>query len=199
MDDSPRTSWLYWFGRFLFMIIFDLVYRRRVIGSANIPGEGGVIIASNHASLADPPLVGSSISRPLYFMAKRELFGVPVLGFLIRRTNAFPVKRGARDTAAFRSALRVLDDGKSLLVFPEGTRSKDGGFGKAKPGLGMLACLARVPVVPVRLINSNNLSKLAPITVIIGKPLTPPNGRDRASYQRFSEQVLEAIKQLKET
>lgn len=189
-----KVSWLYYTGRFFFSCFFIFMGRRRVIGSENIPKEGGVIIAPNHVSFADPPLTGSSMKRPLYFMAKQELFDIPVLGFLIRRTNAFPVKRGQQDVGAFRMALKLLKAGKAVLMFPEGTRSKDGNFGRPRAGVGMIACTAQVPVVPVRLVNSNHIFK--GITVIFGKPVYPPKDYTKENYQQLSAQALEEIKKL---
>jgi 1-acyl-sn-glycerol-3-phosphate acyltransferase len=191
-----ENSWLFYVGRFLYWLLFKIIWRCRVYGEDNIPNEGGVIIAPNHVSYADPPLTGSSMKRPLYFMAKQELFEMPVLGFLIRRTHAFPVKRGAGDIGAFKTGLRQLQKGHALLMFPEGTRSRDGNFGKARAGVGMLSCHANVPVVPVRLYNSNKLASLKQINVVFGKPIYPPKDFDKDAYLRFSEQVLEEIKKL---
>jgi 1-acyl-sn-glycerol-3-phosphate acyltransferase len=196
VSEKHKSSWLFYTGRFLFYLLFSVVWRRTVTGQEHIPGQGGVIIAPNHASVADPPLVGSSMRRPLHFMAKEELFNMPVLGFLIRRTNAFPVRRGQQDIGALRSAERLLKDGEALLVFPEGTRSKDGNFGRARAGIGMIATHAQVPVVPVRILHSGQLVRFKRLHVIFGKPLMPPSDSTRESYQRFSEQVLEEIKKL---
>jgi 1-acyl-sn-glycerol-3-phosphate acyltransferase len=140
--------------------------------------------------------MGASLRRPLHFMAKKELFDTPVLGFLIKRTNAFPVKRGQQDVGAFRKAFGLLESGEPLLVFPEGTRSKDGNFGKARAGLGMIACTAQVPAVPVRIINSDKLKYFKKLTVIFGKPVYPPKEYTKESYLEFSGNVLEEIKRL---
>lgn len=189
------SSWFY-AGRFMFWLLYRIVGRLTIIGSENIPCGGGVIIAPNHVSFADPPLVGSSMERPLYFMAKQELFDIPVLGFLIRRTNAFPVRRGQQDIGAFRAAIKLLQKGVPVLIFPEGGRSKDGNFRPARAGVGMIACTAQVPVMPVRLINSGRFFKLAKLYVIFGKPLYPPKEYDRKTYEEFARQVLEEVKKL---
>jgi 1-acyl-sn-glycerol-3-phosphate acyltransferase len=199
-NDVPRRSpWLFFVGRFMFHCLFSTIWRRRVSGWENIPGAGGVIIAPNHVSYADPPLVGSSMERPLHFMAKQELFEVPVLGFLIRRTNAFPVRRGKQDIGAFRAVIKLLQQGEPVLIFPEGSRSRDGQLRPARAGVGMIACLAQVPVVPVRLVNTGRLGRLAPVRVIFGKPLYPPKEHTRETYEVFANQVLDAIRQLPET
>jgi cytidylate kinase len=190
------TKWLFYLGRFLFRLFFYAVWRLKVRGHENIPEKGGVIISPNHVSYADPPLTGSAMKRPLYFMAKKELFDMPVLGFLIKRTNAFPVQRGRQDVGAFKKAVNLLKAGKPVLVFPEGTRSRDGNFGKARPGAGMLSCISNAPVVPVRLRNSGRLSKLMPLEVTFGRPVYPPEKFTKDTYQEISEKVLEEIKKL---
>jgi 1-acyl-sn-glycerol-3-phosphate acyltransferase len=190
-----KNTWLFFLGRALFRLFFSTFGRWKVSGRENIPPTGGVLIAPNHRSMADPPLAGAAMRRPLFFMAKQELFEVPVLGFLIRRTNAFPVRRGEGDVGAFRNTQRLLEEGEAVLVFPEGGRSKDGNFRPAKAGAGMLACLAQVPVVPMRIKNSDRIGK-APVEVIFGKPLYPPKEYTKATYQQFSNQILEAVKAL---
>jgi len=194
--EPVKTGLLFYMGRFLFFVLFKLFWRLTVEGSENIPASGGVLIAPNHRSYIDPPLMGSAMRRPLHFLAKQELFEVPALGFLIRRTNAFPIKRGKQDIGAFRKVFKLLESGEPLLVFPEGTRSKDGGFGKARPGLGMIACISQVPAVPVRLLNSDKLVFFKKLKVIFGKPVMPPKEYSKDDYVRFSEQVLEEIKKL---
>lgn len=196
MAEEIKVHPLFYFGRFLFSFVFATIWRRQVIGHENVPAEGGFIVAPNHVSYADPPLVGSAMKRPMFFMAKQELFDTPVLGFLIRRTNAFPVKRGQGDVGAIRAAQRLLRAGRPLLMFPEGTRSKDGNFGKARAGVGMISCMMQVPVLPVRIVNSRHMLGFKKIKVIFGKPVYPPKDADRDAYQAFSEQVLEEIKKL---
>lgn len=194
--DELRSSRLFFIGRSLFRLLFATVGRWEVRGHENIPEKGGVIIAPNHISFFDPPLAGAGMRRPLHFMAKMELFQVPVLGFLIKRTNAFPVRRGQQDIGAFRTAQRLLEAGEAVLMFPEGTRSKDGAFGRARPGVGMMACTAQVPVVPVRIRNSEKLGKFARVRITYGKPVMPPKEYTKESYLSFSEQVLEEIQKL---
>jgi 1-acyl-sn-glycerol-3-phosphate acyltransferase len=191
-----KNSWIFYFCRFLCALTFRSVWRSSVYGQENIPPAGGVIIAPNHVSVVDPPLVGSSMRRPLFFMAKKELFDIPVLGFIISRTNAFPVRRGYSDITAIRTAEQLLGAGECLLVFPEGTRSKDGGFGVARSGCGMLACHTQKPVVPTRVFNTFFLGRFRKVFVVFGPPLYPPRECTKESYQQFSAQVLEAVKKL---
>jgi 1-acyl-sn-glycerol-3-phosphate acyltransferase len=191
-----KNSWVFFVCRFLCAVTFNLFWRRKIIGHENIPLSGGVIIAPNHSSLADPPLVGSAMRRSLYFMAKKELFDLPVFGFLVKRLNSFPVRRGRNDITAIRIGEQLLEDGECLLMFPEGTRSKDGNFGPARSGCAMLACHTQKPVVPVRIMNSFELGSFKKIFVIFGRPIQPPKEYTKETYQQFAEQIMEEIKKL---
>lgn len=130
-----------------------------VRGLHHVPRTGGLIVASNHASYLDPLLVGCAVAhRPLYIMAKEELFKVPLFGPFIRLTHAVPVSRGAITRVQLRTFHRILgDEGKALLMFPEGTRSTDGRLGAGLPGVGALCRALRVPVVPVLVQGSYDL------------------------------------------
>jgi 1-acyl-sn-glycerol-3-phosphate acyltransferase len=196
MTNKHRSHFVFIFFRFIFWLLTSTIWRRRVIGIENIPKTGGVLIAPNHRSVADPPIVGSAVNRPMFFMAKQELFDVPVFGWFMHRTNSFPVKRGEQDMGAFRKALKYLKDGVPVLIFPEGGRSRKEAFREARPGLGMFACMAQVPAIPVRVINSDKLFEFRPIKVIFGKPIYPPKEYTKDDYQEFSETVLEAVKKL---
>ena len=132
-------------------LFYIIVYHIHVIGGENIPREkGGYIIASNHVSNNDPPVVGITFKGKYTFMAKEELFHMnPIFTWLITKLGAFPVKRGAKDTSAIDRALESLKEGRIFVIFPEGTRSKDGTLGRAKSGVTLIAAQAKVPVVPV--------------------------------------------------
>ncbi|MDR2426913.1 MAG: 1-acyl-sn-glycerol-3-phosphate acyltransferase [Endomicrobium sp.] len=191
-----KSPILFYVGRFLFYLCFRFIFRCNVEGRENIPKECGIIIASNHISVWDPPLTGSMMERPLNFMAKQELFDIPILGFLIKRTNAFPVKRGTQDMSAMRNAFSLLENGNALLMFPEGTRSKDGCLGKARAGVGMVACHAQVPVIPVKIENTNNVLKLKKIKIKYGIPIMPPKEYSKSDYIRFSQKILDQINEM---
>ena len=196
MQIKQKSSFLYYLGKFLFKWFFIIVYRCKATDSQNIPADTGVIIAPNHTSFFDPPMAGCFMKQDLFFMAKEELFSVPVLGFCIKRTNAFPVKRGKQDMSAFRNAFNLLENKKALLVFPEGTRSKDGNLGKARAGVGMLSCNAQVPIVPVKITNTNKMLKFKKLSVVYGKPIYPPKNYNKEDYLKLSQQVLDEIKKL---
>jgi 1-acyl-sn-glycerol-3-phosphate acyltransferase len=181
-----------------------VLFRFGTIGSDNVPASGAALLAANHESLLDPPLVGAGTRRELDFLAKAELFPVPLFGGLIRRLNAHPVERGGTDLGALRQALALLRAGRALLVFPAGTRSAAGQLGAARPGAGMLATLSRAPVVPVHIQGSGRalargarLPRLARVTVTYGKPLTFAPGRGKAYYQEVSDEIMAAIGRLR--
>ena len=196
-----RISWK--FLRLLERLLFGM----RIKGDERVPREGGVIIASNHISYNDPPVVGSAVPRELYFLAKEELFRNPVFGALIRAYNAMPVKRAASDVGAMRKALTLLKDGKAMIMFPEGTRSLSGKFLKPKPGVGMIASMAGVPVVPTYVTGTNHLGAVfwrkRPLVVRFGEPVYPDEVRsrcksDREAYMAISTETMRRIIELAE-
>ncbi|MDD3053486.1 MAG: lysophospholipid acyltransferase family protein [Endomicrobiaceae bacterium] len=196
MQINQKSSFFYYLGRFLFKVMFVTLYRCKSEGQENIPKDTGVIMAPNHMSFFDPPLTGCFMKQDLYFMGKQELFSVPILGFLIKRTNAFPVKRGMQDVAAFRNVFALLENKKALLMFPEGTRSKDGKLGKARAGVGMVACNAQVPIVPVKITNTNNMKRFKQLKIKYGKPIIPPKEYTKENYLSLSEKILSEIEKL---
>lgn len=129
-------------------------------------------------------------------MAKKELFEIPVFGTLIRKTHAFPVNRGRPGSETIKKALRLLDAGKILLIFPEGTRKSR----RARPGISMLAHKTSVPVLPVRVVNNDRINELAPIKVKIGKKIKfshPPDKKvDTKEYRNFAKKVMERVYSL---
>jgi 1-acyl-sn-glycerol-3-phosphate acyltransferase len=191
---------LYFLGKHFTRLSFDVIWRRKVFGRENIPPKGqGVIFAANHRSLADPNLVGSAIPYPVNYFAKEELFGIPLLGWYIRRVNAFPVKRGQQDVGAIKTAQRILESGEGLVMFPEGGRRIDPKRQwLVKSGVGMLACSTGALVVPVGVQNSEHFTRLKQVTVRFGKPMKPPQGNSREDYETFSQQVIERIRELVE-
>jgi 1-acyl-sn-glycerol-3-phosphate acyltransferase len=189
---------LYFIGKNLTGFSFDTIWRRKVYGRENIPPAGtAVIFAANHRSLADPNLVGSAIPYPVNFFAKEELFHIPLLGWYIRRVNAFPVNRKDADVGAFKNAQRILEAGEGLVLFPEGGRRLDPKRQwQAKSGVGMLACKTGARVVPVGVRNSENFTRLGRVEVHFGRALTPPHEETKEAYDQFSQQVMDRIKEL---
>jgi len=178
------------------------LFRLRARGQANVPRRGPVLLVANHLSVLDPPLVGVAAPRPLHFMAKEELFGVPGLGGLIRRLNAHPVRRDGSDGRALKAALALLAEGHALLVFPEGTRGEEGRPGPARPGAGMLAVLSGAPVVPVHVAGTSQAlprgrawPRPARVWIAFGPPLSFKAAGD-AGGQGRKEQYLEAAQEM---
>ena len=129
--------------------LMRLLFRLEARGREHVPAAGPVLIVANHASLLDPPLVGGHVPAAAHFLAKAELFRIPLFGRLIRPLNARPVRRDGSDPRALRTRSRVLQEGNALLVFPEGTRGAEGeSVREAKAGAGMLAVPSGAPVVP---------------------------------------------------
>lgn len=141
---------LYKLAIVLVTIFFHIKYKITIVGKENIPKEkGGLIIASNHVSNYDPPFIGIVFKSKYTFMAKEELFKNRFFAWLIRKLGAFPVKRGAKDLAAIDTAIESLHNGRTFIIFPEGTRSKTGELGRPKSGVSIIAVKAKAPVIPV--------------------------------------------------
>jgi 1-acyl-sn-glycerol-3-phosphate acyltransferase len=196
-----RISWK--FLRLLERLLFGF----RVYGDERVPGTGGVIIASNHISYNDPPVVGSAVPRELHFLAKEELFRNPVFGALIRSYNAMPVKRASGDLGAMRKAMGLLKAGGAMIMFPEGTRSLSGRFLKPKPGMGMIAVMAGARVVPAYVAGTNDLAaafwRKRPLVVRFGEAFDPAEIRsrcasDKEAYQQVSAEAMKRIEELAE-
>lgn len=160
---------LYRFFRGFFRLLFTLLFRWEVKGTEYIPQEGPVVICCNHISNFDPPLLGSSIQRPIRFMAKEELFKVPILSFFIRSFGAFSVSRGGQDKRALKTALALLKNGEVLGIYPEGTRSKTGELGKAHSGAAFIALRGKAVVIPAAIVGPYRLFR--PLRIVFGPPV----------------------------
>jgi len=159
-----------------------------------IPRSGPLIVACNHVSLWDPPLLVVTIAaaRRPRFMGKRELFGIPVLGWFLLQMGSIPLDRGAGDTGAMREALATLQRGACLGIFPEGTRVKPGQRRPPKLGVAFLSARTGAPVVPARVFGTAEFPRAFPLEVRFGSPLAPPaEGREAASS--FARSVMDAI------
>ena len=189
--------------------VMRLGFRLRTRGTEHVPATGPVLLVSNHESFLDPPLIGGAAPRQLTFLAKAELFEVPLFGGLIRRLGAHPLRREGGDAGALRTALRVLKAGGALLVFPEGTRGQHGVLGPAKPGAGMLAVLGGAPVIPVYVSGSGRawprgrrFPRPADVTVTFGPPLpmaVAAKASRKDDYEAVSRQMMMAIAGLRDS
>lgn len=150
-------------------VFMHLFFRLKVEGKDNFPKDGAVIVAMNHRSLWDGPLVAVCLPRQLAIMAKKELFDIPVLKTILKWSGVFPVARGKNDLGAIKTALAVLKAQKAFALFPEGRRVLDGEEHVAKAGVAMLAAKTGAPIVPVAL--SGKYRFLSKVTVNIGKPM----------------------------
>ncbi len=173
-------------------------------GVENIPLQGGCIIASNHRSNLDPFVLNSISPRPILFMAKEELFKIPILSWFIKKAGAIPVKRNKRDIKALKLASQALSDGFCVGIFPEGHRAKPKQFRKPQSGVGLLVSKNRVPVIPVRIEGTDDIFPVGskfpklfkyPIDVKVGKPI-PPEKFEGKTYQEIAEIVMDYIKNL---
>ncbi|MGA5690397.1 lysophospholipid acyltransferase family protein [Cytobacillus pseudoceanisediminis] len=186
---------LYSFAKAAVYGVLKPIYRFEVIGKENFPAEGGVLLCSNHIDNLDPPVVGINAPRPVYFMAKEELFNVPVLGKILPDLNAFPVKRGMSDREALRKGLGILKEGNVLGLFPEGTRSKTGQLGKGLAGAGFFALRSEAHVVPCAIIGP--YKAFSRLKVVYGKPIDMKDLRERkASAEETTELIMSEIRKL---
>jgi 1-acyl-sn-glycerol-3-phosphate acyltransferase len=170
---------VYWLMRAILQPVFHLYWRMSRIGREHVPAEGPVIIASNHRSFLDPFILGTIARRPIYYVAKEELFRNRFLGWLLNALGAFPVSRGTGDEEMVTTAKAILARGDAVLIFPEGTRVRPGPLGRPKRGVGRLALETGAPVVPVAIIGTEavrNGWRFRPhkVRVRIGRPLTFP-------------------------
>lgn len=180
---------LYSFARFILNIIINLLFKINVNGIENFPDKSAVIIYSNHKSNWDPVIMCCVSKRPICFMAKKELFDIPVLGFIFRKINAFPVNRGTPDRKAIKKALNILDENKVLGIFPEGTRNKGDAPTEPEPGIAYLAVKSKDTVLlPVAI--SSNYKFFSSIDIIIGKP---QKCSTLAQNKRINSQKLKQI------
>src|SRR5260370_1361494 len=168
---------LYWCGYTLCKTVANIGFRYRAFGQENIIEDGPAIMAANHQSYLDPPLVGITCRNELYFLARKTLFEKKLLGPLISRVNALPVDLSRGDLTAVRTVINLLKDGHRTVIFPEGTRSVDGKIQPARPGIGMIIAKTLVPVVPMRIFGSFQAwpkgGKITPrpVTVVVGKSI----------------------------
>ena len=196
----------YWIWLNTVARLISFLCRLKVEGRENVPKEGKVLLVANHRSYLDPPIVAYAVKfRPVFFMAKSELFETPILSTLIKHWgNAFPVKRGKADLTALRTALEVLNKGELVCIFPEGQRAPSGKFLRAKWGAGLVALKAKAPIVPCLIDGSEKLigkekliGGLPKILVRFGKPFTINLEDRKENYQKAADLIMEKIKELK--
>lgn len=193
---------IYRIGRFLCNTLMHFLFRMEVQGLEYIPTQGPVLVCSNHTSWWDILAVGGPVvHRKLHFMAKMELFKAPFFGWLLDQLGAFPVNRGRVDRHALRASLEVLEQGKAVAIFPEGTRVHTAELGRAKAGAAFMALHSDAAVVPVGVSSSYKL--FSKVKVCFGPPLDMAAfrvGRIRsADLERLSQEIMERISTLVDT
>ncbi len=203
-----RRDWLaYWLLKWLVVNpLFRGLYLGRTYGQDAVPRQGSLIIVSNHASHLDPPLLSNAVRRPVAFMAKEELFQVPVLRQVIRLYGAYPVKRGGSDRSALRATETALAQGWAVGIFLNGTRTPDGRIPNPHLGAALIAARTQTPLLPVALWGTEKVlpkgSKLprlfCPISVRIGELIPPPASSDKGDLQQVTQRCVAAIHHLLE-
>jgi 1-acyl-sn-glycerol-3-phosphate acyltransferase len=187
----------YRFCRFLFRIYFYLYHRGRVYDAGRLPDTGAFILAGNHVSFLDPPFFGLACKREAFYMARDTLFRNPLANWILRSWNCVPLSRGRGDIGAMRTVLRLLGEGKAVLMFPEGTRSPDGQLQEPRAGIGMIAARANVPIMPMRIFGTEralpkgaSLPRPAKVEIKFGEPFLYPLPAD---FDKLRGEAVKAI------
>jgi 1-acyl-sn-glycerol-3-phosphate acyltransferase len=207
-----RQLW-YRFCRFLYRVYFYLYHRGRVYNAERLPAQGAFILAGNHVSFLDPPFFGLACQREAFFMARDTLFRNPLANWILRSWNCVPINRDRGDIGAMRTVLRMLGEGKAVLMFPEGTRSEGGELQEARAGIGMIAARAKVPIVPMRIFGTDralprgaNFPHPARVEIKFGEPFLYPLPADfeklrgdavKAVYFDIGREIMQRIAVLK--
>jgi 1-acyl-sn-glycerol-3-phosphate acyltransferase len=207
MNLSYRIGW------HAFRLVYATYFRWRVFGAEHVPLSGGVILASNHASFIDPPLVGAGIKRDINYLARESLFRFPGIGALLRSWNSVPVDRDGGGAKGLKIILDRLLAGGGIILFPEGTRTKDGHLLPARSGIGLIVIKSSAPVVPARVFGTyqaygRHLKIPRPRRVVVkyGSPMnfdslraearTCSKPRLKEIYQEVADQIMSAIEKL---
>lgn len=197
----------YRIAHLLVTLFFKIVFGFRVKGNEVVPERGRVILASNHVSGWDPPALGIATKREVFFLAKKELFSIPILGWLIKMLNAIPIERGAGDIHALKTFISILNHDNAVILFPEGTRSKTGELGEAREGVGLIALKTNSDIIPVYISGTRKIQKAIlrkpRVQVIFGnriylKKYEHSELEGKELYKQISADVIEEIKRLKD-
>ena len=196
---------VYFISRNILKLLFKIFFSLKIIGAENCPKNGPLIVAPNHASFLDPLIVGFAVPRELNFMARNSLFKNRIFSKILISVNAFPLKREGADLVAMRLAIDKLCQGKAVLIFPEGTRSKDDNLGVPRPGIGLLAVSSGSRILPCYIKGSRHalpkgamFPKFKKISVHIGKPLNFDKGSSGKEYNmQIAKDVMASISELK--
>ena len=190
-------------SKFFVFPIYKFIFKGHLLGKENIPQKGSFIMVSNHGSLLDPPLLGHAIGRNISFMAKAELFKIPVLGFIIKACGAYPVRRGIADKNTIKTACKKLANNNCIGIFIDGTRQKNGRVNKPKQGAALLAFKNQKLLLPVAIINSHRLVRFrfyiplfSKIVIKVGKPINPPESSSKEDLNSVTMDLQNNINHL---
>lgn len=206
-------NFAYFIGFTVSRLAFSTFFRWRVLHPERVPRHGAVLLACNHASYIDPPLVGAGLRRPIHYLARESLFRNPISAWILHQVNATPVDRDGGSASGLRTVINLLDRGEGVVLFPEGTRTRDGKPQSVRSGIGLIALKTNAPVVPVRVFGTYNafgrrhrIPRPFPIAVKYGLPMAFEaeraeakrcgRNRARALYDAVSIQIMEAIQNL---
>ena len=197
----------YTFMRKVFLpALFHLLGGWRVFGRQRVPMKGGALVCSNHVSFLDPPVLGAALPRRTYYFAKKELFEIPIFGSIIRKCYAFPVEREVGDREAVRNAIRLVQQGELLILFPEGGRSPDGTLQPGGIGAALIASRGGVPILPAAVRGSDKSLSLqakflhrAKLSVAFGDPIHPEGEKlTKGQLQELTDRVMVQIAALQQ-
>jgi 1-acyl-sn-glycerol-3-phosphate acyltransferase len=205
--DTTAMTWIYWFGWMTFRAIARSLFGLRITGEERLVTEGAVLVAANHQSFLDPPLISTLYQTEMYYLARKTLFN-GATRWLYSRWNAIPVDQDHPDMASLKTIIRKLKDGQRVLVFPEGARTEDGEIGQAAPGIGLIAVKSGAVIQPIRISGAHEAwprgssrIRLTRLTAHIGEPirLTPEElkaARGKDDYERIAKRIMDAIAAL---
>jgi 1-acyl-sn-glycerol-3-phosphate acyltransferase len=203
----------YWCGWSFFRAVFAVYFRWRVFNPERVPLTGSVILAPNHASYIDPPLVGAGLRRQISYLARDNIFHVPILASILRSWEVVPVDRDGGTGRGLKQILNRLEEGGAIILFPEGTRSRHGELNPARSGIGLAVIKSNAPVVPVRVFGTHDafgphqrLPRPRRVMVKYGKPLLFAERRAEAAscskqrvkeiYQQVADEIMAEIARL---
>jgi len=205
---------VYRMGWSFYRLVFSTYFRWHVFNPERVPRHGPVILASNHASHLDPPLIGAGLPRALNYLARESLFSLPVGGWILRKVNAVPVDRDGAGAAGLKAIFNRLQQGGAIVLFPEGTRTRDGALQTARAGVGLVVIKSTAPVVPVRVFGTfeawsrhQRVPSPKSVAVKYGFPMgfeflraeSKSCGKDRLKeiYQEASDEIMRTIAGLR--
>jgi 1-acyl-sn-glycerol-3-phosphate acyltransferase len=203
----------YLIGWTFFRLLFATYFRLRIYNSERVPCHGPVILAANHASILDPPIIGGGVRREIHYLARKSLFRFPIIGLILRSWNCVPVDREGGGASGLKAILDRLLGGAAIIVFPEGTRTRDGQLQPARAGVGLMVIKSSVAVIPTRVFGTyaaygrrHRFPRPYRLAVKYGQPLyfqglraeaqTCSKTRLKEIYQQVANEILSAISKL---